>query len=793
MASGRIKGITIQLDANVKPLQTALSKVDKSLRTTQNNLKDINKLLKLDPKNTELLTQKQKNLRKAISDTKERLAQLKDAQSQVKQGTDDWDALQREIIATEQDLKKLEGDYKDFGSVAKQQLKVVSEKTKAVGQEMKDVGGALTKNVTAPIAGVAAASIAAFKSVDTGADIIIKKTGATGEAAAEMQAIMKRIATTIPTDFETAGNAIGEVSTRFGVVGDDLEELSTKFIKFADLNDTDVVTAIDNVQAAMAAFNMDTSEVGDALDILNVAAQNTGVPVDQLTEKLLANKTQLDEMGLGFNESVAFLSSFEKSGLDTSTMLTGFRAALKNATKQGKPLKDALSDLQTEMQNADSDTEAMQAAMELFGNKAGPAIAKAVSEGKLSLTDFSGYVTDWHGSVDSTFEATLDPIDKFQTTLNNLKIVGAEVGGSLLEILAPAVDKIASVLQTVKEKWDALSPDTQDAIIKAALIAAAIGPVITILGTLVTAIGALLSPIGLVAAAIGGAIAIGVALYKNWDKIKAKAAELKDNVVEKWNGLKADVSTAVDALKSKVETQWNTLKENVTTAAGTIKEKVSTAWNTAKTTVSTAVENMKTAVSEKWQAMKSTVSEKAAAIRTTVSEKFGAVKEKISTALGTAATTVATKFASIYNAITGKLGAARDFVAGAIEKIKGFFNFSWSLPHLKLPHFSIEGSFSLNPPSIPHIGVEWYRKAYNNPYLFTSPTVISGRGFGDGNGSGEIVYGRDALLRDIAQAKGGDTITINVYANEGMNVNQLADQIQKRLTLVQNQKVRAYA
>lgn len=793
MASGRVKGITIEIGGDSTKLQKALSGVDKSLRTTQSNLKDINKLLKLDPKNTELLTQKQKNLKQAISDTKTRLNQLKEAQSQVKQGTAEWDALQREIIATEQDLKGLEEEYKDFGSVAKQQLKAVSEKTKAVGQKMKDVGGTLTKSITAPLAGIGAASVAAFNEVDKGADIIIKKTGATGEAAEEMADMMKRIATEIPTDFETAGAAIGEVNTRFGVTGQELEDLSTKFIKFAELNDTDVSNAIDSVQAAMAAFNMDATEAGDVLDILNKAAQNTGVPVDQLTEKLLANKTQLDEMGLGFNESVALLSGFEKSGLDTSTMLTGFRAALKNATKQGKPLSDALADLQTEMENADSDTEAMQAAMELFGNKAGPAIAKAVSEGKLSLTDFSGYVTDWAGSVDDTFEETLDPIDKFKTTLNQLKITGSEVGGTLLQMLEPAVQKVANVIQMVKDKWDSLSPETQQMIVKAALIAAAIGPVITVVGTLVTAIGALLSPIGLVVAAIAGAVAAGVALYKNWDKIKAKAAELKEKVSEKWNNLKDDVSGAVDTLKNKVSQQWETLKSTVTTAAETVKNNVVNAWNTAKSNVTTAVENIRSNVSEKWKSIKTTVSEKASSIASTVEEKFNSVKDKVGSALGTAAKTVANKFASIYDTVAEKLGAARDFVQTAIEKIKGFFNFSWSLPHIKLPHFSIEGSFSLNPPSIPHIGVEWYKKAYNNPYLFTSPTVITGRGFGDGGGSGEIVYGRDQLLRDIAQAKGGDDITINVYATEGMNINQLADQIQRRLTFVQNQKVRAYA
>ena len=122
MAS-RIAGITIEIGGNTTKLQTALKGVDNQLRKTQDTLKDVNKLLKLDPKNTELLTQKQKNLENAIKQTKERLTELKNAQSQVKEGTDEWDRLQREIIATEQNLKSLEKEYKEFGSVSAKQIK----------------------------------------------------------------------------------------------------------------------------------------------------------------------------------------------------------------------------------------------------------------------------------------------------------------------------------------------------------------------------------------------------------------------------------------------------------------------------------------------------------------------------------------------------------------------------------------------------------------------------------------------------------------------------------------------
>lgn len=134
MASTKIRGITIELGADTSGISKALKDVDSSLKTTQKNLKDVDKLLKFNPGNTELLTQKQKGLESAISLTKKRLDELKDAQGNVEKGSEQWDAIQREIIETQNKLKDLEGQYRDFGSVA-------SQKVKAVGQALQDAGG----------------------------------------------------------------------------------------------------------------------------------------------------------------------------------------------------------------------------------------------------------------------------------------------------------------------------------------------------------------------------------------------------------------------------------------------------------------------------------------------------------------------------------------------------------------------------------------------------------------------------------------------------------------------------
>ena len=230
--------------------------------------------------------------------------------------------------------------------------------------------------------------------------------------------------------------------------------------------------------------------------------------------------------------------------------------------------------------------------------------------------------------------------------------------------------------------------------------------------------------------------ALPILLYKNWDEICAWASELKEKVVAAWTQTKETVVQAVTQLKEKVVSQWNVLKTTVTSLVSLVK--------------------------------------------TNIVNSFTQAKEK-----------VVSIFTAIKDTIKEKIEAAKNFVSGAIDKIKGFFNFEWSLPHIKLPHFSIQGEFSLTPPSIPRIGVEWYKKAYETPYLFTTPTIVNGRGFGDGVG-GEIVYGREQLMRDIA-AVTGDNITVNVYPSPGMNVNQLTDEVVKKITFINNQRARAYA
>lgn len=767
MAGGRIKGITIEIDGNTTKLQSALSGVDKSLRNTQTKLRDVNKLLKFDPTSTTLLKQKHEALKKTVADTKEKLDKEKQALAQLKEADQtpevkaQMEALERQIAEDEQGLKSAQKELKSFGSVGAQQIKAVGAAVKAAGEKIKEVGGKIqavgkeiTTKVTVPLVAIGGASIKAFTDVDKGLDTIIQKTGATGEAAEEMKGIMEGIATSIPTDFETAGAAIGEVSTRFGVTGQELEQLSTKFVKFAKLNNTDVSGSVDKVQKALSAYGLGAEDAGAYLDRLNKTGQDTGVSVDSLAEGIVSNSAAFQQMGLSIDDATILMGQLEKSGVNSETVLNGMRKALKKATEDGIPLNQALSELQGTIENGSGSVDGLTASYELFG-KSGDQIYAAVKSGAINFEDLGIAAEESGGNIDSTFAATQDTTDKFKTTLNQLKITGAELGTTLLSVLAPVLEKINTVIQTLKEKWDALDPKTKETIMKVGLIVAAIGPVVTIIGgvisvigTVISVAGSLIGVIGTIVAVIGGpltliigaAIAIGVLLYKNWDKIKTKAAELRQKIAEAWENIKQKIVTTWNTIKSVTELVWTAIKTAITTKASEIKTTIQTKFNEAKQKITEALNNAKTKASEIMGNMKTAISTKAGEIKTAVGTKFEAIKDKIKE----------------------KMESAKTAVKTAIDKIKSFFNFSWKIPKPKLPSFSLKtttktflGKTVTVPTGFSFDG--WNRKAYDQPFLFTDPTIVNGRGFGDGPGSGEIVYGRDNLLKDIATAAGVDS------------------------------------
>ena len=575
MASGAIKGITIEFRGDTTKLDRALKGVDKETRNRDKELRSVNKALKFNPTSVELWKQKQQLLTSKVSETKDKLDLLKKAQDEmdaqkIDKNSQEYRELQREIIETESKLKHFKGELDKIGNA---RLQALGEQFKQVGDKMSNVGKGMTTRVTAPILAVGAASVKAFNEVQDGLNIVAQKTGATGAELEKMQGIVQDLATMMPVDFQTAGTAVGELNTRFGVTGKQLEDLSEDYIKFAKVNSTDLNTAIDETQKALSAFGLSAADAPALLDRLTKAGQESGASVDTLTSGLIQNATAFQELGLNMDQSVTLMSQMEKSGANSETVMQGLRKALKNAAADGIPLDQALQDLQNTIQNGTGSMDGLTAAYDLFG-KSGDQIYGAIQNGTLDFTKLGEAASDASGTLDSVFEQTLTPADKFQMTMNSLKEVGYEIGNTLLPMITPLIEKLTQKFKEISEWWQNLSPVAQNMIITIGGIVAAIGPLLIIIGKLATGIGAIIKiapmlgsaftmltgPVGLIIAGIAAAIAIGVALYKNWDKIKAAASTLLNAIKNIFGKIKNAITGPIQAAKDFVKKMIDKIK-----------------------------------------------------------------------------------------------------------------------------------------------------------------------------------------------------------------------------------------
>lgn len=566
--AGNIKGITIEFRGDTSKLDKALRKVDNETRSIDRELKKVNQGLKFNPTNVELWRQKQQLLTQKVNETKDRLEVLKQAQakmdgSDVDKNSAEYRELQREIITTKSKLDTFSKQLKEVGNY---KLRALGEQFKQTGEKMKTAGKNLTKYVTAPLVGIGTASVAAFNEVQKGLNIVTSKTGATGAQLEQMQQIARDLAKNLPVSFEEAGTAVGELNTRFGVTGEQLASLSEDYLQFAKVNGVDLNQSIDETQKALSAFGLTAEEAPALLDRLTKAGQESGASVDTLTSGLIQNATAFQELGLNMDQSVNLMSQMEKSGANSETVMQGLRKALKNAAAEGIPLDQALSQLQDTIENGTDGMDGLTAAYDLFG-KSGDQIYGAVKNGTLDFSELGAAATDASGTLDAVFNQTLTPADKFQQTMNSLKDVGYEFGNTILPMITPLIEALTEKIQALSEWWNGLSPTTQKFIVIIGGIVAAIGPLIMLFGGIISAIGnliiflpmvggafsALLGPIGLVIAAIAAAIAVGVALYKNWDKIKETAARV-------WGAIKSAITKPIKAAMEFVKKMIDKIK-----------------------------------------------------------------------------------------------------------------------------------------------------------------------------------------------------------------------------------------
>lgn len=376
------------------------------------------------------------NLEAAVKKTESQLSDyeqdLKDCREGTGKFSDEIDESGTAMQNAEKDVKNLDEGFTTMKGV------------------MADLVASGIKVVISGLKDMASYAKEAFEEFDAAEDNMIAKTGATGKELEGLRDTYVNVSKDIVADSNDISNAIGEISTKFGLSGDELQSFSEKMLKFSQLNNTDVSTSIDNVYSAMTAWGISMEDADKFLDLLNATGQTTGASVDKLTSSLTTNAASLKDMGFSVDQATTFLGQLELAGVDADTVMQGLKKALANSAKEGTSTKDALAELQQTMAASTSDSEKTVAAMELFGTKAGPAIAEACASGRLNFEDLGNAMTNYEGNLDKTYDATQDASDKIKLTFQGMK---AEVGQYISEMLDENSEDIDELLGVVKDAF----------------------------------------------------------------------------------------------------------------------------------------------------------------------------------------------------------------------------------------------------------------------------------------------------------------------------------------------------
>lgn len=390
------------------------------------------------------------------------------------------------------DLEKTSESTKTMGD----RMKEAGEKIQNAGAKMKGLGDNMNKYVSAPLGAIAGISVKSFNELDDAMDITIQKTGATGKEAEDLKQAFKDVAGSIEganASFEDSAKAVGEINTRFGFTGKQLDTVSKDFLKFAQVNGSDVEGSVQAVSRAMENAGADASEYKDYLDALTVAGQKSGISIDKLSENLTKYGAPMRQLGYDAKESIAIFSQWEKSGVNVETAFTGMRTAVNKFNKEGKDAKTEFKKLVTGIKNGTVDSAT---AMKYFGSKAGTEMIEVIKEGKFEFDDMIDAITGSKGALDNTFDGIIDDGDKAKEAINKMKIRLGELGSEIIERGAPILEKLLDGVSGLLEWFNKLPDGVQNVALAIGGLGIAGGPAMSAIGRLTEGIGKVTGGIG---------------------------------------------------------------------------------------------------------------------------------------------------------------------------------------------------------------------------------------------------------------------------------------------------------
>ena len=729
MAANRIKGITIEIGGDTTKLQTALKGVNTQVKSTQQQLKDVEKLLKLDPGNTELLAQKHRLLGEAVAATKEKLDTLKTAAEQANTALangdiskEQYDALQREIIETEKDLEALEKQANE-SATALQSIAAKGEKLKTVGDNISNVGTKLLP-MTAGVTALGTAAVKTAADFDSAMSKVAAVSGATGEDFDKLKAKAREMGSKTKFSASEAAEAMNYMAMA-GWKTEDMLSGIEGVMNLAAASGEDLATTSDIVTDALTAFGLSAQDSGHFADILAAASSNANTNVSMMGETFKYCAPIAGALGFSAEDTAEAIGLMANAGIKGSQAGTALRTIMNNLSGDVKICGSSIGEVTVATTNADgsmrdlsdiladcrtafsglSESEKAAAAESLVGKNAMSGFLALMNAGEADINKLSSAIDNCDGCA-ADMAATMN--DNLAGQLTILKSQLQELAISFGEMLMPAIRTIVGWIQKLVDWLNSMDEGTRKVIITVALVAAALGPVLIVVGKIISAIGTIMTiipklagvinaakgvfaafnavcaanPYVLIIAAIVALVAAFIYLWNNCEEFRQFWIDLwegiKEIAIAVWEALKAFFQAAWEAIKSTAETIWSGIKNFFQglwdgikaifqTVVDAIKLIITTYFNIYKTIITTVLNAIKTVITTIWNAIKTVVT---------------TVVTAISTFLTTAWTAIQTTATTIWNAIssffTNIWNGIKNVITTAVNAIKNVVTTAWN-------------------------------------------------------------------------------------------------------------------